>query len=139
MATKNERFKKRFLSAADLKGKAVRLEIKQEYPEELTDPSGKKKVKSILSFVGTEKELVLNETNWDSIAAITGEYDAENWPGKKIELYPTKTPMGGKNVDCIRIREPAQKTMKLAPPTAPKPQPVQDPAPADDMDDEIPF
>jgi hypothetical protein len=141
MATKGERFPKRFLAAADLKGKPVRLVIKGEYEEELEDASGKKKKKSILSFDGTNKELVLNGTNFDSIADITGEYDSKNWPGKKIELYPTKTPMAGQSVDCIRVRAPAQTATKLAPPPAPvpKPEPKQNPGSSDDMDDEIPF
>ena len=56
MAMKADRFPKRFLRCADLKGKPVRLEIEREYEEELTDNSGKVQSKSILSFVGTKKE-----------------------------------------------------------------------------------
>jgi hypothetical protein len=143
MATKADRFPKRFLCAADLKGKPVRLTIKREYSEELEDTSGKKKEKSILSFEGTDKELVLNVTNFDSVAFITGQEDAEDWPGEKIELYPTITNMRGETVECIRIC-----ALGSAPTSAPKPAsksaPKTAPAPAlpsigDDLDDEIPF
>ena len=58
MATKADRFPKRFLSAADLKGKPVKLTIEREYTEELQGSDGAKKLKSIMSFVGTAKELV---------------------------------------------------------------------------------
>jgi hypothetical protein len=33
----------------------------------------------------------------------------ETWPGTRIELYPTKTQMGGWVVDCIRIRATRQR------------------------------
>jgi hypothetical protein len=136
MATKSDRFPKRFLSAADLKGKTVRLTIEREYTEELQGADGDKKLKSILSFAGTDKELVLNVTNFDAICDATGEYDTENWAGKKIELYPTQTRLGGKTVDCIRVRAPEQAAMKLA---SPAPTPAPSPEPAPDLDDEIPF
>jgi hypothetical protein len=113
MATKAERFPKRFLSAADLKGKPLRLQIKDEYGEELTDTKGVKKEKSILSFTGTNKELVLNSTNFDLIQDLTGEIDTDNWKGAVIVLVPDKTQMSGKIVDCIRVRAPDQGTLDL--------------------------
>ena len=106
MATREDRYRRRFLKCADLKGKPVRLTIAAEYSEKLKDTTGKEEEKSILSFVGTDKELVVNVTNWDSIVEVTSESDSENWAGHKIELYPTTTPMGGKTVDCIRICAP---------------------------------
>ena len=84
-------------------------------------------------FKGAKKTLPLNATNWDAVAAATGEDDTDRWPGHAIELYPTTTTMQGKTVDCIRIRPPAQRELPKVKPPAPKP-PV-----ADDMDDEIPF
>ena len=63
----------------------------------------------------------------------TGEDDSDQWPGHRIEIYPTTTTMQGKTVDCIRIRPPAQRELPKVKPPAPKP-PV-----ADDVDDEIPF
>jgi hypothetical protein len=71
-------------------------------------------------------------TNWDAIAAICGD-DTEDWPGHRIELYPTTTPLRGEIKDCIRIRPPRQKDL----PQQPKAKPLT--PPADDMDDDIPF
>ena len=140
MATKSERFPKRFLSAPDLKGKPVKLTIDREYTEELAESDGVKKLKSILSFKGTTKELVVNQTNFDAICDATGKYDSADWGGQEIVLYPTKTQMAGKPVDCIRTRAPDQKAMKLVPKPAPEPPPPETvPAAPDDMDVEIPF
>jgi hypothetical protein len=138
MATESDRFPKRFLSAADLKDKPLAVTIKAEYTEELQSADGEKKSKSILSFKETDKELVLNVTNFDSICDITGKFDTEEWPGEKIELYPDKTRMGGKTVDCVRVRAPEQKELKLKKQTrAPKPA---EPAKVDPgFRDEIPF
>jgi hypothetical protein len=137
MATKSERFPKRFLSAPDLKGKPVKLTIEREYTEELAGSDGVKKLKSILSFKSTDKELVLNQTNFDAICDATGNYDSADWGGQPIVLYPTKTQMAGKPVDCIRVRAPDQKTMKLPPEPAPPPEPAL--AADDHWDDEVPF
>jgi hypothetical protein len=70
----------------------------------------------------------LNMTNFDAVADICGD-DTEFWPGQKIELYPTTTQMGGKTVDCVRIRRPRE--LPLAPPKRVKPEA--------EFDDEIPF
>ena len=131
MATRGERYPRRFLSAEDLKGKSVVVEIEEECLEELTDTNGKTVNKSVLSFVGKGKKLVLNATNWDSIVEITGCEDSGDWPGHKVELYPTTTLMAGRKVDCIRIRRPPPRLAAAAPPPPPPP--------ADDMSDEIPF
>src|SRR5262249_52369516 len=65
---------------------------------------GKTTSEPVLSFVGKEKKLVLNATNWDAIVEITGCEDSRDWPGHKVELFPTTTLMAGRRVDCIRIR-----------------------------------
>ena len=95
----------------------------------------------MLSFVGAKKVLALNRTNFDAVADATGEDDTDNWPGRQIELYPTKTQLGNKTVDCIRVRPPAQpKPPKLQQASAP-PLPVDEsnPPPVDDMADDIPW
>ena len=100
--------------------------------------------KPVISFVGTDKKLVLNKTNGSVIADIHGS-ETNNWVGKQITLYPTKTDFGGKLVDCIRIQHP-----EMAMPTYQAPLPAQQPpgnggdaAPpvpgSSELNDEIPF
>ncbi len=101
-----------------------------------------------------KKCLPLNLTNFDAVVAITGEDDSDNFPGHKLELYPTQTEMRGKMTDCIRIRPPAQPELsaktpaaksgpaKKKPATAAKPKQdgaAEKPTLAEEMDDEVPF
>jgi len=132
MAKRDDVFPSKYLKASDLKGNiVVVIESADEEPLKVLD--GKEQTKTVLYFKGAKKGLPLNLTNWDAVAAITGEDDSDQWPGHRIEIYPTTTTMQGKPVDCIRIRPPAQGELPKVKPPAPKPT-VED-----DMDDKIPF
>jgi hypothetical protein len=133
MAKRDEVFPSKYLKAADLNGKPISLTIAAATLETLKTLDGKEQSKTVLSFKGAKKTMPLNVTNWDAVALVTGEGDSDNWPGHAIELYPTTTSMGGKSMDCIRIRAPAQRELRA--PAKPEPKP-----PADDMGgDVIPF
>ena len=119
--------------SSDLKGKAITVIIHRTTRETLKSPEGKVAEKTVLYFVGAKKGLPLNLTNWDSVAEICGE-DSDDWLEQKVELYPTKVQMGGKMVDAIRIRPPAQGELKRR--GGPTPE---RPSVADEMEDEIPF
>ena len=96
-----------YLGAVDLKGHDVTVTIASIEWAELRMAGGSTKRKPIIRFDRKEKKLVLNKTNAASIAAQHGNV-AEQWVGKQITLYPTRTRCGGQMVDCIRVREPAQ-------------------------------
>ena len=113
--------------ANDLKGKARVVEIDHAPFETLKSTNGEEQQKIILYFVGVKKAMPLNMTNFDALADICGD-DTDFWPGQKIELYPTTTQMGGKTVDCVRIRKPRE----LQPPPLPKRDEPE-------MDDRVPF
>ena len=93
-------FPSRFLKAADLDGKAVVVTIERVVQEELDE-----QVKAVVYFHGTTKALVLNATNYDSIAERYGE-DTDGWPNAELELYPTTVSFKGKVVPCVRVRIP---------------------------------
>jgi hypothetical protein len=137
MPTKDQMFPNRFLKAPDLKGQPTAVEIESAQLETLKNAQGQEQTKLVLSFVGKTKVLPLNQVNWDSMVDITGEGDSDNWPGWKIEIYPTKTQMSGKTVDCVRIRAPAQG--ELATMKSVKKKGQQTASPAEEMVDEIPF
>jgi hypothetical protein len=128
--TRDEVFPSKYLKADDLKGKACVATIESAPYEPLKGLDGTETKKIVLHFKNAEKTLPLNVTNFDAVCDATGCFDTENWPGKRIELYPTRTTMGGKAVDCIRIRRPSA-SRSAAPPLPPPP--------ADDMSDEITF
>jgi hypothetical protein len=119
--TRDEIFPSKYLKASDLKGKAHIVTIESAPYEALKNLDGKEMQKIVLHFKNAEKTLPLNLTNFDAVCDATGCPDTEDWPGQRIELYPTRTTMGGKAVDCIRIRAPSasRPTAAVPPPPAP--------------------
>lgn len=93
-----------FVAAIEFRGKDVTLTVKSVAHETLTMQGGVKDVKPVLTFVETKKKFICNKTNASSIALLYGT-QAMDWVGKKITLYPTKTAVGKKMEDCIRVRE----------------------------------
>jgi hypothetical protein len=135
MTSRNEAFPSKYLKAADLKGRAVTLEIAAAPEETLTGFDGQSQTKTVVYFAGTKKKLPLNRTNWNAIADVTGEDDSDNWPGKKVELYPSTTEMNGTTMACIRVRTPAVRAAPLAKSDAATARRDA----ASDMEDEIPW
>ena len=90
-----------------------------------------------LHFTEHEKPLVLNSTNGNIIAAITGTGEIEDWTGTKIVLYKDPTiQYAGKIVGGIRVRAP--KNQQAAKPNpAMKRQQIEPDAP--EPEDTIPF
>jgi len=132
---KGDVFPSKYLKAEDLLGKSVTVTIEAAPFEKLKNPAdGREQGKTVLYFVGGKKCFPLNLTNWQSCSEICGE-DTDDWAGHRIVLYPAKTQMGGKIVDCIRIKSPEQSepSPKKAPP------PDDDNGFNDDPDDSISF
>jgi hypothetical protein len=124
-------FPDKYLKCPHLKGKPVDLTITGAPLETLKNSKGEEQQKIVLHFAGTKKTLPLNMTNFDAVADVCDE-DTDHWPGKKIELYPSTTQMGGKTVECIRVRSPAQREL-------PAPPPKSKLEGDDELDDEVPF
>jgi hypothetical protein len=133
MAKRNEIFPSKYLKASDLAGKPLVVEVEQAPTETLGSGSDTEK-KTVLHFRNGVKPQPLNMTNWDAVAAIAGD-DTKDWPGHRLELYPTTTELKGKVVDCIRIRAPQQKERNPKGPEVPPKNEDRN----DDMDDDIPF
>jgi hypothetical protein len=130
MAKRGDLFPSKYLKAADLKGKPHVVKIERA-PVETFKNGGDDDRKVVLYFSGKAKPLPLNMTNFDAVADIAGD-DTADWPGHSIEVFPTTTELRGKVVDCIRIRAPAQSSLKPTKAAAKS-------SPSTDLDDEIPF
>lgn len=129
-------FPSELLKAADL-NKAVMVTIADVTVEKIGDDE-----KPVLHFKGTNKRLALNKTNAAIIAEVLQSDETDDWIGRKIQLYPTKTEYQGKRVPCIRVSDqlPAQQQARpQAPPPQPDPEPEQDSAPFHATDDDVPF
>src|SRR5215471_4586832 len=105
---RDDLFPSKYLKCADLKGRPRVAEIEQALIEMLKNPKGEEQRKVVLYFKGAKKALPLNLTNYDSVAAIAGTDETNNWPSTRIELFPSTTMLGGKITDCIRIRPPRE-------------------------------
>jgi len=62
-----------------------------------------KQQKPVVHFLDTLKPLILNKTNYRSIARLYGE-NSDNWIGKSITLFKTMAEMAGEPVEAIRVR-----------------------------------
>lgn len=72
-------------------------------------PDGQKpEMKYLLYFEELEKPMVLNSTNGQLIAQITGSDETDDWKGSKIVLYnePNVRNPSGMLVGGIRVRAP---------------------------------
>lgn len=96
-------FDSEFLHCYDLTKDQVEVEIESVAVGELTAQGGRKSKKPVVKFKGAEKKLALNKTNAKAIIALYGP-NTEDWPGKKVVLFKSRTQMGGEEVDCIRVR-----------------------------------
>jgi hypothetical protein len=100
-----------YIAAIEFRGRDVTLTIAGVRVESLPKQnSNQKENKPVLTFRETRKKLILNKTNSGTIADIYDAPNAEEWIGKKITLYPTRTQVGREQRDCIRIRDTRPKS-----------------------------
>lgn len=143
MPSLSEAFPSKFISASDLQGREATVKITHVSTDEI---GGKQKF--ICFFAGKQKGLVLNKTNWNSIARISGHDNSDDWTGVNVCLYETMVDFQGDSVPAVRIKNPpkqqqAPQQTKRARPSSTDMVPDQEPPPRDhvpDMaDDEIGF
>lgn len=96
-------FPSKYLRADDLQDHEVQCTIADVRVEDVSGDGTDDK--PVLYFEGKDKGLVLNKTNSMVIASSYGD-DTDDWQGKPVVLYPTKTQYQGKLVPCLRVRIP---------------------------------
>lgn len=95
---------KEYLVGEELNSKEVALTIEKAVVETLQNQKGTEE-KPVLSFVGTDRKLVLNVTNMKTISKVLGSPYVEEWAGQKITLMPVKGRFFGEDQDVIRIKQ----------------------------------
>lgn len=111
---------------------AMLVTISEVTQENIAKEGAPQELKWCVHFNELEKPMVLNSTNGQLIAMITGSEDSEGWTGAQVVLYhdPSVT-FGGKLVGGIRIRAPKNKA---------KPKPMSKQVQPDEVDDDgVPF
>jgi len=93
----DELYPGRFLKAGELQGRFVTLTIADLDLEELESDAGKK-IKGVLSFKETTKQIPLNKTNGICLREMFGRKVSE-WIGKRVTWFPGEW----NGEPCIRI------------------------------------
>ena len=119
---------------ADLQGMPRRLRISAVKYE----PIGKdREMRPVVYFEKAQKGLILNRTNWRSLARLLGE-DSDEWRGGVIELFSSTTEYAGETVGCVRVRGLGRASDPFAPPSGPPRHEPDDPrTTSDDPSDAI--
>lgn len=97
----NTAFKSKFLKGAEIEADTVYTI--SHVDQENVGGADKEEVKPVLYFEETEKGLVLNRTNSNTIASLYGP-ETDDWAGKKITLFSTEVDFQGKQTLAIRVR-----------------------------------
>jgi hypothetical protein len=102
----NNAFPSKWLKSGDAE-EDLTLTIKSVAIEEVGSGDNTEQ-KPVLYFDETEKGMVLNKTNAETISTLhTPETD--NWIGNKITLFATEVDFGGKQTLALRVRMRAPK------------------------------
>ena len=109
MAKVGDVFRSSTWKAADLETPQV-LTIEEVKTHEFDDGP-----KLILNFKEDKRGLICNRTNSNTIVESYGD-ETDDWIGKKIQLYKSRTEFQGRMVDCVRVQGP--KSTAAAPPPA---------------------
>jgi hypothetical protein len=129
---RNDAFPSRFFKAEDVKDKPAVVTIASVITERIGQDNQEK---LIMLFEDSKKQLVINATNFDAIAEITGEDDSDNWAGYRIALVPKRVDFAGKKVDAIRVRAAAQAPKTPAKHSESSPTFGDEPPPVESEDD----
>ena len=127
----NDIFPGKYLRAADINGQTPTVTIDRVDMEKLGDD-----MKPVVNFVGKERGVALNKSNWNTIVELTGQDDSDHWHGCAIKLFVDPNVMyQGKRIPAIRIMAAAQPKPGKPAPVAPPPVPVEafDSPDADDI------
>ena len=94
-----------FLKADDLAGRTYTATIAAVERTEIAEQDGSVRPKAALTLQGWPAKLLLNKTNFETVAAVYGRQSI-GWLGKPLEVFPDTTLFGGRSVPCIRVRVP---------------------------------
>lgn len=89
----HEMFARRFNTAADLQAKAHTVKIIGIEPVTVF-VHNQEQQKTAIYFEKAARPFLMGKQLAESIARALGEWEARNWLGQTIEIYPSPTPVG---------------------------------------------
>jgi hypothetical protein len=129
---RDELFKSKYWKASDVPAD-ITVKIRQSTTEILGE---EREEKLVVYFVGKQKGLVCNLTNFNTIARICGSEETNDWIGQNIVLTTEPVTFRGQTALAIRVRAPATNAETRPATPAPTPSPG---GYRDELNDEIPF
>lgn len=127
----SEEFPSKYLKAADLQNRDVKVAMSHVEREKIGDD-----FKPVLYFKGKEKGVVLNKTNAGTIVDAYGD-DTDDWGDQELILFSVMVDFQGKVAPAIRCRVPTARDRK-----PPKPDPISSGRgdfPGDNLNDGVGF
>jgi hypothetical protein len=110
----NDAFPSNYIKAADIEdGEELQVTIAKVTIEGLKRQDGTEEQKPVVHFTDSDKQLVLNKTNFERIVAATGQEDTDNWAGKKITLYTEIVDAFGESKPAIRVKNVSGKQIAI--------------------------
>jgi hypothetical protein len=109
----NDVFPSKYLKAADLGG-AERVVTISRVDFEPVGPD--REMKAVIYFNGKKKGMVVNKTNANAVASISGSALTEDWEGTQVTLYPTEATFAGNTYEVVRIKRPKPAAASVAAP-----------------------
>ena len=109
--TVDDMFPKDHIVGTDIgEGKSFAMVIADYEEKKVFNPrKNQTKIVWTLRFKGAKKPLILNKTNAEAVAEITGSRTAADWVGKTVELYSEWVSAFGKQHLVVRLRKPTGK------------------------------
>ena len=100
-----EMFPRKYATGEDLAGKTPTVTIAGVAVEKMRpSPQSTEVQKFVIYFQETKKGVVLSRTLAQQIARAVGSDDTDNWPGKRLKLYPEPMTVAGVNRVAIRAK-----------------------------------
>lgn len=107
----NQLFPSKYLKGADLKAPTT-VTIAAVKPESMYKPGEGNVTKYVLYVVNGSKGVVLSRPLALQIAQALGEPDTDNWPGRRVVLFPVPMTVAGAACVAIRARAAAAQEVK---------------------------
>lgn len=107
----DQAFPSKYLKASDLPEEGTQAFTIEKI--EIEEIGREKQRKPVLYFEDSDKSMVANKTNCNTIAKITGSRNFEDWTGTTIHLYRADVEFGGEMVESIRVKIKASKPKQV--------------------------
>src|SRR5215510_16028293 len=95
----SDAFPSRYLQTSVVKGKPI-VAVISHIEMETVGQGADQKRKPVLYLDG-QKPMVLNRTNFETLADVFG--DSDEWSGRKIKINAVRTQYAGKSIDGLRV------------------------------------